>query len=50
MRIWSNLYQHGEGSKKLEKVLFYLELSGKEAGKSYQPCLAAHSQLKGGKE
>ena len=47
MKVWSNLYKHGEGSKKLEKVLLFLELSGEEAGKSYQPCLAAHSQLKG---
>ena len=48
MKVRSNLYKHGEGSEKLKKVLFYLELSGEEAGKSYQPCLAAHSQLKGG--
>ena len=48
MKVWSNLYKHGEGSKKLEKVLLFLELSGEEAGKSYQPCLAADSQLKGG--
>ena len=48
MKVWSNLYKHGEGSEKLEKVLFYLELSGEEAGKSNQPCLAAHSHLEGG--
>ena len=48
MKVWSNLYKHGEGSEKLEKVLFYLELSGEEAGKSNQPCLAAHSHLEEG--
>ena len=27
MKVSSNLYKHGEGSKKLEKVLLHLELS-----------------------
>ena len=39
MKVWSNLYKHGEGSEKLEKVLFYLVLSGEDFHTALNPVL-----------